>query len=373
MLRDMSGSEWFLTFVALTLAIGAGWFAGTRRRARRERSPVPAPAAPSATASAAGASAGLALQTLGRYRIERELGRGAMGVVYLGRDPQADRPVALKTMALSHEFEGAELTEARACFFGEAEMARRLSHPDIVRTLESGEDHGLAFIAMEYVDGHDLQRHGLAESLLPVPLVLRTLARAAQALAHAHRQGVVHRDVKPANVLVNFAAGVVKLTDFGVAHVTDASRTRTGLVLGTPCYMSPEQMVGDRVDGRADLYSLGVVLFQLLTGSLPHRAASMGLLMHQIANEVAPDVRSLCPHLPASLAQVVARAVEKRVELRFADGDGFAAALSAVAAELDAAPDPAGPAARQFSTARPPESLGEAGFERPDPRHNARH
>lgn len=372
MLREMSGSDWLLAVAILALAIGAGWFAGGRRRARREALPREAAAA-GGDSSGAGGWIGAAPRALGPYRIERELGRGAMGVVYLGQEPGSERPVALKTMALSREFEGAELAEARVRFFGEADMARRLSHPDIVQTFGAGESDGLAFIAMEYVDGHDLQRHSLAESLLPVPVVLRLLARAARALAHAHRQGVVHRDVKPANVLVDLEAGVVKLTDFGVAHVTDATRTRTGLVLGTPCYMSPEQMVGDRIDGRADLYSLGVVLFQLLTGTLPHRAASMGLLMHQIANEAAPDVRALCPHLSASVARVVARALEKRAESRYPDGDGFAVDLSSAAAELDAEPDSSGPAAPVAGAVESTKPAVAAGFGHSDPRHNARH
>ena len=371
MLRELSGTEWFFALVTLTLAIGTGWFAGTRRRARRDR--LPPAAAPPEDVSAGSARPGPALQTLGRYRIDREIGRGSMGVVYLGRDPRSDRPVALKTMALGHEFDGAELVEARARFFGEAEMARRLSHPDIVATLEAGEDAGLAYIAMEYVDGHDLQRHALAEALLPPATVLRTLARAASALAHAHRQGVVHRDVKPANVLVNLDAGTVKLTDFGIAHVIDASRTRTGLVLGTPCYMSPEQMVGDRVDGRADLYSLGVVLYQLLTGTLPHRAASMGQLMQQIANEVAPDVRTVAAHLPETLARIVARALEKRPEARYPDGDQFAADLLAAAGPLDAEADAAPPGAVPTGGAGPPGTPRTAGFGATDPRHNARH
>ena len=277
---------------------------------------------------------------LGHYRIERQLGRGAMGTVYLAHDPQLDCPVAIKTMALAREFDGAELAQARERFFREADMAGRLQHPDIVAIFGAGEDQGLAYIVMEYVRGRDLFRHTQPGRLLPVPVVLRTLARVAQALAYAHRQGVVHRDIKPANVMTDAVAGTVKITDFGIARITDASRTRTGLVLGTPSFMSPEQMAGGRVDGRTDLYALGVMLFQLLTGTLPHTAESMGRLMHQIAHESAPDVRTLRPELPQELANVIALALEKRVELRYSDGAQLAADLLAVADMMERAVPP---------------------------------
>ncbi len=267
-----------------------------------------------------------------------------MGTVYLAHDSATAQPVALKTLALASEFEGTELAQARERFFREANMAGRLQHPDIVAILEAGEAQGLAFIAMEYVNGHDLFRHTQAARLLPVATVLQVVARVARALAHAHRHGVVHRDVKPANVMIDAAtagggvavsraAGVVKVTDFGIARITDAHRTRTGLVLGTPSFMAPEQLAGGVIDGRTDLYALGVMLFQLLTGSLPHTAEAMGRLMHQIANDVAPDVRSLRPELPQALAGVVARALEKRPDARFQDGDCFAADLLAMAPE----------------------------------------
>ncbi len=269
---------------------------------------------------------------LGRYCIERELGRGAMGAVYLGRDPKIGRQVAIKTMALSREFAGDALAEARRRFFREAETAGRLQHPDIVTIFDAGEDQDLAFIAMEYLRGDDLQAFTQAPRLLSVPVVLNVVARVADALAYAHSQGVVHRDIKPANVMVDLPTDAVKVTDFGIAHVADSSRTRTGMVLGTPSFMSPEQMSGRRVDGRSDLYSLGVMLFQLLTGKLPHRSDSMATLMQQIANEPAPDVRTYRPELPASLASIVALALEKRPELRYPGGQQLASDLREVAA-----------------------------------------
>lgn len=269
---------------------------------------------------------------LGRYQVERLLGRGAMGAVVLGRHADTGRLVAIKTLSLSREFSGDELTEARQRFFREAEAARRLQHPDIVAVCDAGEDEGLAYIAMEYVTGHDLQPYTQASQWLPLPLVVHIGRRVANALAHAHSQGVVHRDIKPANVMIDLEAGVVKVTDFGIARITDACSTRTGIVLGTPSYMSPEQLSGQRVDGRSDLYSLGVMLFQLLTGVLPHRAESMARLMYGIVNEVAPDVRTLRPEVPPALASVLAQALAKSPAARHADGLQMAATLDAAAA-----------------------------------------
>jgi eukaryotic-like serine/threonine-protein kinase len=284
---------------------------------------------------AAPAGQGLALEdlqrsSLGRYRIDRAIGRGSMGAVFLGLDPLLGRQVAIKTMALGREFAGAELQEAKKQFFREAETAGRLQHRDIVTIYDVGEEQDLAYIAMEFLKGHDLQRHTQPSHLLPVPVVLRLSVRVAEALAYAHSHGVVHRDIKPANVMLHLPTGAVKVTDFGIARITDSTRTRTGMVLGTPSFMSPEHLAGQTVDGRTDLYALGVMMFQLLTGHLPFQADSMGKLMFMIANEPAPDVRSLRPELPAALAQVIARLLEKNPAARHADGLQLAAELKAV-------------------------------------------
>jgi len=302
---------------------------------------------------------------IGPYLIERDIGRGAMGMVLLGRDLRSGDSVAIKTMALGREFHGAALEEARDRFFREAEMAGRLHHPDIVGVREAGEEGGTAYIAMELLNGRDLSEHAQPSRLLPVPQVLQMMARVARALAYAHRQGVTHRDIKPANIMIEPRSGMVKVTDFGIARIMDSSQTRTGLVLGTPSFMSPEQMAGSRVDGRSDLYSLGVTLFQLLTGQLPHRADSMAELIRSIGNDAAPDVRVLRPELSEALANVVALALEKRVEVRYADGDALAADLEAVAALLGPAPDapvdaPAATDAPRSGAAGPPEAA-EAG------------
>jgi predicted Ser/Thr protein kinase len=264
---------------------------------------------------------------LGRYRIDKELGKGAMGVVYLGRDPKIGRLVAIKTLALSSEFEGQDLKDVRERFFREAETAGRLQHPNIVTIFDAGEELDLAFIAMEFLKGQDLGQHTTPEQLLPVATVLRIARQVAQALDYAHSHNVVHRDIKPANIMFDPASETVKVTDFGIARITDASRTRTGMVMGTPSFMSPEQLSGQHVDGRSDLYALGVMLFQLLTGVLPLRAESMSALMYQIAHQAAPDVRSLRPGLPQALADILGRLLSKAPQDRFQTGADLATAL----------------------------------------------
>lgn len=267
---------------------------------------------------------------LGRYQVEKELGKGAMGVVYLGKDPKIGRVVAIKTMALSQEFEGEELSDARERFFREAETAGRLQHQNIVTIFDAGEEHDLAYIAMEFLRGRDLTEYCKSENLLPVPVVLGIVARVAEALAYAHKQQVVHRDIKPANIMFERESDTVKVTDFGIARITDSSKTKTGLVLGTPSFMSPEQLAGKRVDGRSDLYSLGVMLYQLLAGVLPFRGDSMAELMYKIANEPAPDIRKIRPELPVAVTVILSKALTKAPEDRYQDGGAFAADLHAL-------------------------------------------
>jgi serine/threonine-protein kinase len=264
---------------------------------------------------------------LGRYQVEKELGKGAMGVVYQGRDPKISRVVAIKTMALSQEFEAEELEEAKSRFFREAETAGRLNHPNIVTIYDAGEEHDLCFIAMELLKGKDLVPYTKPESLLPIPRVVSIYARVADALGYAHRQNVVHRDIKPANIMYDLEGDSPKVTDFGIARVTDSSKTKTGMVLGTPSYMSPEQLSGKKVDGRSDLFSLAVSLYQMLTGQLPFVGDSMAQLMFKIANEEAPDVRTLNPAVPEGLAEVLKYAMAKDADARYQTGEELAAAL----------------------------------------------
>lgn len=266
---------------------------------------------------------------LGRYQIEKELGKGAMGVVYLGKDPKIGRVVAIKTMALSQEFEADELVEAKERFFREAETAGRLSHPNIVTIFDAGEEHDLCYIAMELLKGKDLVPYTKPGALLPVDKVASIVARVADALGYAHKQNVVHRDIKPANIMYELEGDVVKVTDFGIARITDSSKTKTGMVLGTPSYMSPEQLSGKKVDGRSDLFSLAVSLYQMSCGKLPFEGDSMAQLMFKIANEATPDILAVNPGLPPGLVAFLDRAMAKDPDARYQTGDEFAAALRA--------------------------------------------
>ncbi|HEY9095079.1 MAG TPA: serine/threonine-protein kinase [Hydrogenophaga sp.] len=267
---------------------------------------------------------------LGRYEIESELGKGAMGVVYQGRDPKIGRLVAIKTLALSAEFEGSELREARTRFFREAETAGRLQHPNIVTIFDAGEEHDLAYIAMEFLRGQDLVAHARPGQLLPIATVLDIGIQVAMALDYAHRCQVIHRDIKPGNIMFDAMTGAVKVADFGIARVTDASRTKTGTILGTPSFMSPEQLAGRALDGRSDLYSLGVTLYQLLTGTLPFRGESLSALMYDIANRAPADPRGVRPDLPPTLADILGRILKKAPEDRYPTGEALATALRQV-------------------------------------------
>lgn len=271
---------------------------------------------------------------LGRYQVERELGKGAMSVVYLGRDPKIGRTVAIKTMAISQEFEAKEVATVKARFFQEAETAGRLSHPNIVQIFDAGEERDLAYIAMEFVQGDDLTKNIKPGELLSPSQVLRHMADAADALDYAHKNGVVHRDIKPANMMVLGDTKTIKLMDFGIARLADSSKTKTGMVLGTPSYMSPEQLSGLKVDGRSDLFSLGVTLYQLLTGALPFKADSMATLMFKIANEQHTNACIVRPNLPSQVDVVINRALQKNPNARYANGSEMANALREIARTL---------------------------------------
>lgn len=266
---------------------------------------------------------------LGRYQVEKELGKGAMGTVYQGRDPNINRIVAIKTLSLGDAFEGKNLELAKKRFFQEAESAGRLNHPTIVTIFDTGQDNGLAYIAMEYLQGHDLDRYAKGRPFLPVPLVIQIIAKVAIALDYAHKNSVVHRDIKPSNIMFNPKTKEIKVTDFGIARLTEGggTKTRTGLVLGTPYYMSPEQIAGHRVDGRSDLFSLGVTFFQLLTGQLPFSAQDMATLLFQITTEPHKNPRTLRNDLPECLEKIIDTVLQKQPEKRFQSGALMARAL----------------------------------------------
>ena len=274
---------------------------------------------------------------LGRYEIEKELGKGAMGVVYLGKDPKINRVVAIKTMALAQEFEADELEEVKSRFFREAETAGRLQHPNIVTVYDAGEEHDLAYIAMEFLEGHDLSRYVKADSLLPLPIVMGIVFKAAMALDSAHKLNVVHRDIKPANIMYEPNKKQVKLTDFGIARITDSSKTKTGMVLGTPSYMSPEQLSGKKIDGRSDLFSLGVMLHQMTSGNLPFKGDSMATLMYKIANEPHQDIFELRPDLQQQkpcIAAIINKAPQKDISKRYQTGAEMAKDIQTCAKQV---------------------------------------
>ena len=259
---------------------------------------------------------GSATPTFGRYEILREIGRGAMGTVYLARDPKINRDVAIKTLEYS-EVEPAELAEVKMRFSREAEAAGKLSHPNIVSIYDVGEEHDMAYIAMELLNGETLTRYCNRDNRLPIPRALAVVAEVTAALDYAHDQGVVHRDIKPANIMM-LKDGRVKVTDFSIAQVVDASQTRTGTILGTPSYMSPEQVNGKPVDGRSDLFSLGIVAYELLAGARPFRGDSMSAVLYAISHNAHTPLAQVAPGLPACVKAIINRLLAKRTTKRYA-------------------------------------------------------
>ncbi|MCP4333379.1 MAG: protein kinase [Gammaproteobacteria bacterium] len=272
-------------------------------------------------------SEGVQKPKLGRYQIDTEIGRGAMGMVYLGHDDKIGRTVAIKTMVLGADLDEEMHDEVKARFFREAEAAGRLNHPNIVTVYDVGDEQDLAYIAMDYLKGKDLTAYTSLKTLLPISQVFHIVGNVALALDYAHKQHVVHRDIKPANIIYDDKKRVAKITDFGVACLTDASKTKTGMVLGSPYYMSPEQLAGKKVDGRADLFSLGVTLYQMLSGELPFQGESIANLMYTITNEPHPDIRRFRSDLPNCVNTLINKALQKEASDRFQSGIEMAAAM----------------------------------------------
>ena len=270
---------------------------------------------------------------IGRYKILGELGRGAMGIVYRAQDPALDRVVALKTIILADDAEGREEYQKR--FFLEAKAAGKLTHPSIVTTYDFGEQDGVAYLAMELLEGTDL-RSRLKEGALPPAEAVEVARQVAEGLGFAHERGIVHRDVKPGNIML-LERGRAKIMDFGLARMRAADhKTVTGMVLGTPKYMSPEQVAGSPVDQRSDLFSLGIVLYEMLTGSRLFGAEDMTQIMHNVTYQEHEPPTRLKPELPAMLDFVVARALKKDPASRYQDAAELAADLSTCLAELRA-------------------------------------
>lgn len=270
---------------------------------------------------------------LGRYEVERELGRGAMGVVYLGRDPKISRQVAIKTLSYG-QLDPRELEEFKQRFFREAEAAGRLSHPNIVTIYDVGEEHDLAFIAMDYVQGEPLSVYATESNLLPVDTVLRVIAEVADALEYAHSKQIIHRDIKPANIIYEPSTELVKVTDFGVARIVDSAKTNTGDILGSPLYMAPEQLKAGKVQPATDVYSLGVTLYQLLSGKLPFEGENLASLTYNIIHKKPPNIRELRSDLPSGITRIINRALHKDAERRYASAAAMGEALRKLLAEL---------------------------------------
>ena len=253
--------------------------------------------------------------TLGRYEILQELGQGAMGTVYLGRDPNINREVAIKTVNYA-DIAVDELNDVKARFFREAEAAGKLSHPNIVTIYDMGEDHDMAYIAMELLKGKELTHYSQKANLLPLKRVIKIIGAVADALGYAHSQEVVHRDIKPANIIL-MDDDLVKVADFGIARVMSSSKTQTGVIFGTPSYMSPEQIAGKKVDGRSDLFSLGVVFYELLTGEKPFKGDSMTALLYAVSNTEYVPLSETAPKTPPCCTEIVERLLSKGVSKRY--------------------------------------------------------
>jgi serine/threonine-protein kinase len=265
------------------------------------------------------------ISTLGRYEILAELGQGAMGTVYKARDPLLDRVVAIKTVNLTLPKD--EVAEYEARFYQEAKAAGQLSHPNIVTIYDIGKGERLAYMAMEMLDGQELRQMLAAGTSISVPSALEIAAQVADALHYAHERGIIHRDIKPANIMV-LTNGMVKITDFGIARMRNNEvKTMTGMILGSPKYMSPEQVAGKRADGRSDIFSLGVVLYEMLTGTSPFVADNIHGVMYQTLNFNPPAPKTLNPELPDVLNFISAKALAKNLDDRYQTARDFAGDL----------------------------------------------
>ena len=268
---------------------------------------------------------------IGRYKVLGELGRGAMGIVYKAEDPNLDRVVALKTIIIANDADGA--AEYRKRFFLEAKAAGKLNHPNVVTTFDCGDHDGMAYLAMELVEGTDLRTRLTSDGVTPLEAV-EIVRQVAEGLAYAHERGVVHRDIKPANIMID-EQGRAKLMDFGLARMRLADhKTTTGMVLGTPRYMSPEQIAGEPVDARSDIFSLGIVLYEALTGTRLFSGEGIEQVQHSIMNVDPMPPTRVTPGIPAMLDFVVARALKRDPKVRYQDAREFAGDLATCVAEL---------------------------------------
>ncbi len=266
------------------------------------------------------------INNLGRYEIVSELGRGAMGVVYKAKDPLIDRMVAIKTINLQ-SLPPDKKKEYEARFYQEAKAAGRLSHPNIITIYDLGENDGIAYIAMELLEGKELQHLLDDGKRLSVEDAVNIAVQVASGLAYAHEHGIVHRDIKPSNIMV-LQGKRIKIADFGIARMESSLlSTKTGLLMGSPLYMSPEQIKNERVDLRSDIFSLGILLYQMVTGKLPFRGDNAHTVMFQIVQEEPPRPSSVNPDVPQVLDLIIAKCLAKRPEDRYQDANELGRAL----------------------------------------------
>jgi serine/threonine-protein kinase len=275
------------------------------------------------------------MSKIGRYEILAELGKGAMGVVYRANDPLLARTVAIKTVNISLDPE--EMAEYEARFYQEAKAAGGLNHPNIVTIHDIGKSGNVVYMAMELLDGSELRSLMSPGEPLAAARAVEIAAQVADGLAYAHQSGVVHRDVKPANIMI-LRSGMAKITDFGIARMRQAGvRTQTGIVLGSPRYMSPEQVSGKRADARSDIFALGVILYEMVAGKPPFTGEDVTSVMYQILNTVPPPPSSLNPAVPAMLDFIVAKSLAKTPDDRYQDAAEFARDLHYSAKQMDMA------------------------------------
>jgi serine/threonine-protein kinase len=271
---------------------------------------------------------------LGRYEIVAELGKGAMGVVYRANDPMLNRAVAIKTINMA-EAENEGVAEYEARFYQEAKAAGGLNHPNIVIIYDIGRSGNLVYMAMEYVEGRELRELLTEGQPLPVVQAVDIAAQVADGLAYAHQHHVIHRDIKPANILIT-SDGRAKIADFGIARMRSAeTRTQTGVIMGSPKYISPEQVIGKRADHRSDIFSLGVILYQCLTGATPFNGDGLSALMYQITNYDPPAPSTMNPQVPVMLDYIIAKVLNKAPESRYQSGSDFANDLRECRVELE--------------------------------------
>ena len=271
---------------------------------------------------------------LGRYEIIGELGQGAMGIVYKAKDPIIDRIVAIKTINLGLAMAPDERTEYEARFYQEAKAAGRLSHPNIVTVYDVGKSGDVAYIAMEFLQGRELRDILNDRVHLPVIQVIDIIMQLASGLSYAHEHGIVHRDMKPSNIMV-IRDGLVKITDFGIARMASSKvRTQTGIVLGSPKYMSPEQVLGKPIDQRTDIFSLGVILYEMLVGKAPFVGDTLNAVMQQTINAIPPAPGTFNSEVPAILDLIVSKTLAKELNYRYQNAREFAEDLRKCRDEL---------------------------------------